>query len=622
MGDVIPNKSGKRKGAGNRAGLAAAEMDERMARDEASRKHHGGAGMDTGGMTSMLGEIHGDVFDGDGEYGASEDDCSARRMVYTPSYSAQVLLGSARAEWEFRCIRGPIGNGKSVACCWFIYFCGRLQVAQPVVEDGRRRMVRWSKFLIARHTFKALDETTVETWNQWFGDRTRWTTNPYQGRFEEVVEDGTLVRIDFVCYATESRNIMNDLQSLELSGAWINEAVQTPWPVVGRAYTRLKRFNPVPRNKVRLRRFGILMDTNSPDETNWWRRKEVEERPPKWLFIVCPPALIRTKGEQGRARYVPNDLEHCHLRGPGKHPAENVNGIDGGYHEDMSYWMDMVHALDEDDIRKLLLNEYGTSVAGMPVFPEWRHETHVRRGAFEMKRGMTLVCGMDLGRRPALVVGQMGADGVLRVMDEVTTWDAKMNSGRGGLQSVDVVQFYEEWVRPKLVNEYDFPRCRHVVFADPAGKNFTETSSISAIDLLRGKGLNVVACDKIPCSSGESADIANANDVDIRLRCVSAALRNTRYGEPELQVSDRCSMLVQGMGGKYCFRKMRALGGDGAERYDDKPDKNDFSHVCDALQYLCLGVFKGATDYSRPSGEAFGGGAEAFGEASFDLGIV
>ena len=563
----------------------------------------------------------GDVVYGGGVAG-SEGPSLSRTTEYTPSRTGNIVLQSAFEGGKFVCVRGPVGNGKSVLMCWKIWAFARSQVRQWVVErDGTRHVVRWSKFLVARHTFKALDETTVETWNQWFGDRTRWTTNPYEGRFEEPMEDGSLVRIDFVCYATESRNIMNDLQSLELSGAWLNEATQMRYEVVARVYSRLKRFNPVPQNRAPMKTFPVLMDTNSPDETNWWYRKEVVERPQGWVFVVCPPAILLERDPAtGRKRYVANDPAHAKARGI--HPMENVRQFDGGFHDGVGYWTDQLDVLGDDEIRTLLMNEFGTSVAGMPVYAEWNDQVHCVRGGIEPERGMSLVVGMDLGRRPAAVIAQMRRDGVLCAMREVTTWNERMNNGRGGLESMDVVTFFQSRLRPALV-EYGYPRTRHVVFADPAGENCTETSSISAIDHLRAEGLNIVSCDKVLANAADSRDVRKANDVNIRLGCVSRALRTMRYGTPEVQVSDRCEMLRKGFNGRYCFRRMRA-GGDGSERYEDRPDKNDYSHIHDAFQYLCIGVFLGAQDYSRPAGEDGGGWGSDYDYISpeFDYGLV
>lgn len=535
-----------------------------------------------------------DVFKG------SERDLSEQRKTYSASRTGSAFLMSFDEGINFKCIRGPIGDGKSVLMCFYIVKKSHTQIALDVTEDGVKKRIRWSKWLIARHTFKALEETTIETWNQWFGDRTRWKKNPgLVGRYEEELADGTLCRIDFVCHALDSPRILNDLQSLELSGAWVNEATQTTLKIVGRIYSRLKRFNPIPGLSESPRPFHVIMDTNSPNETNWWYRMEVVKQPQGWMFFVCPPAVLQeTDQKTGKLVYVPNDVEHA--RKHGCRPAENVREIDGGYHRGLSYWMDMISSLDDDDVRTLLMNKFGLTVAGMGVFAaSWDNQLHRFAEDSEeaaLENGMMDLLGMDLGRTPACAIGQMGTDGVLRIKRAVTTWNQRLNNGAGGLERMDVGQFWEERLKPVLVNEFGYPQRKHICFCDPAGKNFNEVVSVSAIERLCSLGLNAIPCDKVRAYSVDVRDITEGNNVEIRISCVDELLRRRR-----LKVSDAesCRMIVEGFNGKYCYRKMRATA-DGAERYDDKPDKNDWSHIMDAVQYLCLGATKGADDYTRP----------------------
>ena len=53
-------------------------------------------------------------------------------------------------------------------------------------------------------------------------------------------------------------------------------------------------------------------------------------------------------------------------------------------------------------------------------------------------------------------------------------------------------------------------------------------------------------------------------------------------GEPGFQVHPRCTVLRKALGGAYCYRRLDVRG---EERFRDVPDKNEFSHVSDALQY-------------------------------------
>lgn len=60
-------------------------------------------------------------------------------------------------------------------------------------------------------------------------------------------------------------------------------------------------------------------------------------------------------------------------------------------------------------------------------------------------------------------------------------------------------------------------------------------------------------------------------------------------GHSGLLVDFRCRNLIKGFEGGYQYRRIQVSG----ERYDDKPEKNHYSHIHDALQYLMLGSGEG-----------------------------
>ena len=60
-------------------------------------------------------------------------------------------------------------------------------------------------------------------------------------------------------------------------------------------------------------------------------------------------------------------------------------------------------------------------------------------------------------------------------------------------------------------------------------------------------------------------------------------------GKPAMLIDRRCPQLIKGFEGGYAYKRMQVSG----ERFADKPDKNMFSHVHDAAQYLFLGAGEG-----------------------------
>ena len=92
---------------------------------------------------------------------------------------------------------------------------------------------------------------------------------------------------------------------------------------------------------------------------------------------------------------------------------------------------------------------------------------------------------------------------------------------------------------------------------------------------MRGRGLN--------------ARPAPSNDVALRLESVTAVLNRMTDGESGMLIDPKCTNLIKGFDGGYHYKRLQVSG----ERYDDRPNKNRFSHVHDAFQYLLLGAGEG-----------------------------
>ena len=60
-------------------------------------------------------------------------------------------------------------------------------------------------------------------------------------------------------------------------------------------------------------------------------------------------------------------------------------------------------------------------------------------------------------------------------------------------------------------------------------------------------------------------------------------------GESGLLIDPKCINLIKGFSGGYHYKRIQTSG----ERYDERPNKNRFSHIHDALQYLLLGAGEG-----------------------------
>ena len=87
------------------------------------------------------------------------------KRTFTPRLSldnAPVLSEFMQSEARIRIIFGPVGSGKSTACCMELM---RLALDQePSPKDG----IRYSKAAVIRNTYGELRTTTLETWTSIF----------------------------------------------------------------------------------------------------------------------------------------------------------------------------------------------------------------------------------------------------------------------------------------------------------------------------------------------------------------------------------------------------------------------------------------------------------------------
>jgi hypothetical protein len=112
-------------------------------------------------------------------------------------------------------------------------------------------------------------------------------------------------------------------------------------------------------------------------------------------------------------------------------------------------------------------------------------------------------------------------------------------------------------------------------WGDPAG------SAGSSIDEKKTP-ISVVAGCGVPMVA------APTNDFTIRKDAVITCFGTlTMTGEPEVVIHPRCTTLIKACAGAYCLARKQVAGD---EQYREVPDKNRWSHVAEAMQYLLVGL--------------------------------
>ena len=171
-------------------------------------------------------------------------------------------------------IMGPFGSGKSVASIWEMFM---RMMKQAPGNDG----LRTTRWIIARNTFNDLETTTMETWKDWFPERTFGPISrkpPYRQtlKYKDIVAEVIFLALD-------KPEDQKKLLSFEVTGIFFNEARQIEYDIVKAALGRVGRY---PAKKDKPEHIpdeqwptwsGILLDTNPPDDNHWYYKAAEED---------------------------------------------------------------------------------------------------------------------------------------------------------------------------------------------------------------------------------------------------------------------------------------------------------------------------------------------------------
>lgn len=418
-------------------------------------------------------------------------------------------------------IRGPIGSGKSTAAA-FRPFRHLLQ------SEPNRKGIRQARWAIIRNTYPELKTTTIKTWHQWFPrELGTWQEEGPPTHFIK----GNGLDLEVMFLALDRPEDVRKLLSLELTGAWMNEAREAPKAILDGLTGRVGRFPPV---KGAAKGWsGIIMDTNPPDTDHWWYRLAEEDRPEGFKFFSQPAG-----------------------DGP---DAENLENLPPDYYKRAS------QGKDPEWIKVYVRGEYGFVQDGKPVYPEFREHMHF--ADVDYVERWPLHIGIDFGLTPAAVFGQRSPTGAWRWIDELVSEDA------GAKQ-------FGELLSSKIRRDYPEGTIGSIT-GDPAG-------------IARGAGDSEVTIFQILNAAmsgrGLAARPAPTNDFTMRREAVAIPMSRIIDGQAGLVIGRKCIVLRKAMAGGYRYKRVAVAG---AQRFQDKPDKNPFSHVAEAGQYLMLGGGEG-----------------------------
>lgn len=270
--------------------------------------------------------------------------------------------------------------------------------------------------------------------------------------------------------------------------------------------------------------YGGIADTNPPSTDSWLYQSFEVEKPAGWEIFKQPGGL------------EPN--------------AENRENLPPTYYEDM------IEGADPEWANVHVHAQYGRSKAGMPVYEStWKTSFHTRDKLLVIP-GATVVVGLDAGRTPAASFFQKDPKGRVLLLDELVTTNMGMEN------------FLATMVKPMLVQRY--PGHRAVIGADPAVWQKSQLNEKSVADIIKAAGLYL------------PKPYDTSNRIAPRLQAVESLLRQQVDGEAMFLVDKtRCPNAVAGFEHGYRYKRKK----DG--QYEEVPEKNEFSHLADSIQYGC-----------------------------------
>jgi hypothetical protein len=401
-------------------------------------------------------------------------------IVFTaPPTCADFMLSSA----FFRVLMGPVGSGKTTTCMMEIF---RRAVEQRKGPDGMRR-TRWA---VVRTTLSQLRMTVLLDMLSWFR-----RVASYKVSEQLITIAFNDVHCDIYLIPLEDEEDQKRLLSMQLTGCWINEAIEMSVDLVSAIAGRCGRFPSKAEGGPTF--FGIIADTNTPVQGSDWHRMFDEDMPADWALFHQPSGLSPQ--------------------------AENVENLPERYYERLAAnpnkaWVD-----------RYVRSQYGDDPSGTAVYREsFKRSFHVKRGLLPVQ-GQILLIGQDFGRSPCSLICQPDFLGRLIVLEEILAEDI-------GLET-----HVNRSLKPRLYADR-YAGLRFAAVGDPAGVAKGSMLEEDHFDVLRRLGI--------------PAFPAPTNNIDSRISAVEAVLFQQRDGGGALLIDEeRCPALTRAMGGAYRYAK-------------------------------------------------------------------
>lgn len=452
-------------------------------------------------------------------------------------YSAPATVARFMSSAAFlRLVAGPVGSSKTTGCIFELF---RRASEQAPAEDG----LRYTRFAIVRQTLKQLTDTVLKDILQWLGAVADYRVSEKTIYFR--IGD---IRSEWILIPLEDPEDQRRLLSMQLTGGWLSEAIEMDVGLIAAISGRIPRYPSGSRGVATWG--GIIADTNMPPEgSEWW--KFMTEPPPDAQIFIQPGGL---EDDAENLEWLNQTAETIKL------PVDS----DGRRAQGRKYYERLARNTNPDWVRRYVHAKFGDDPSGSAVFRESYHPSwHAVEGLMPIP-GKPLIIGQDFGRDPWSIICQLDHRGRFLVLEEVEAED------------IGLELHLLRALKPRLADERYLGRPVAVV-GDPSGIAKSSVYEETTFDVLKRMGF--------------VAFPAPTNDIDPRVRAIEAFMGMSQGPDPCFLIDKaRCPKLHRALAGGYRYGKTKS------GQRKPLPDKNEYSHPVDALQYAALAAHGGMVD--------------------------
>lgn len=460
------------------------------------------------------------------------------------------VINDREVMWNYytllKIIIGAYGSGKSSSGLRKIV---QASIMMPVCDDG----VRKGRFIIVRNTSGELETTTMRTFRHWMYG----LPLPYQRKkpvhtfiYDFYSNDKVRNVIEFIFLALDRPQDIDKLQSLEISGAFVDELQHIPSEIMNTILDRMPRY-PAKREYMQL-----FYDTFKND-LKYMSQEDKDVLYEEWqpfgkifLAVTNPPKLdhyIRVKIEEAQEHPIkvyhqPPALVKVKDKWEINPKADNLKNVG------RDYYMAMIPR-GEEYVKVYACGQYGVALDGKFVYQNYDDDRHSVE-TIPLVFNEPVYIYVDYGSFPACLICQVYKDQCRAVKEFCGS-------------NMTVKELFSVSVKPFL-NKYCIGMKVAPIKGDPAD---TDHGSEQLKDL------------------GFEVESAVTNKLEPRISAVRNALNEFYNKQPRILISRQgCPKLREGFLGEYYYKRLKVIGED---RHQEMPYKSHpYSDLQDCFQYF------------------------------------